>query len=173
VIEPDADEDPTRVCVKCEQRPRWSRHGRCRYCLQCNPKSALASLRVRKHGPAVKPDTPYKQACRARYALLVAAGATPQQASAVCGRIRGTDRFLAQARGNAAVLRDMERKTTPAPYACATTPAPASTRAIALGLAHEHAAALRAAPVSPALAALAAERDAVELEVDAMFAESV
>jgi hypothetical protein len=171
MIEGDEDEDPTRVCSKCEQRPRWSRHRNCRYCVVCNPKSALGALRQRKNGAPLKPDTPHKQACRARYAQLLEAGATWREAARLCGNISGTRKFLAQANAGAAVLRDMERKTTPCPYASDTTPAPASARALVLGLAHEHAEALRAAPVSPALAALAAERDAVELEVDALFAE--
>jgi hypothetical protein len=47
-MEPDEDEDPTRLCAKCEVRPRYSKHGCCRNCLQCAGRQAIKCIRRRK-----------------------------------------------------------------------------------------------------------------------------
>jgi hypothetical protein len=50
-MEPDDDEDPTRTCLKCGKRPRWSHHGACKHCVECATKVAFC-IRVRKEeGP--------------------------------------------------------------------------------------------------------------------------
>jgi hypothetical protein len=35
VLEPDEDEDPSRLCAVCSARPRWSKHGNCTRCAVC------------------------------------------------------------------------------------------------------------------------------------------
>lgn len=48
-LEPDEDEDPTRICVKCEIRPRWSRHGTCRRCVECAGRTVARCILRRKN----------------------------------------------------------------------------------------------------------------------------
>lgn len=48
-LEPDEDEDPTRICVKCEIRPRWSRHGTCRHCVECAGRTVARCILRRKN----------------------------------------------------------------------------------------------------------------------------
>lgn len=83
-IEPDEDEDPTRICTKCEERPRWSRHGCCRLCVECAGKNVAWCIRVRKSEEAPKSKVPSRcdALCRQRYDTLRRLGATSKQARA-------------------------------------------------------------------------------------------
>jgi hypothetical protein len=75
-LEPDEDEDPNRVCVKCGVRPRWSRHGNCRFCVDCNPDSVVHCVKLRKED-APLPNTATRSGQRqVRYRALRKAGAT-------------------------------------------------------------------------------------------------
>lgn len=77
---PEDDDDTTRVCTKCGERPRWSKHGCCKRCLECAGKSARWCISVRKTGElnlSTKPSAVlWRQRCRA----IREAGGTVAQA---------------------------------------------------------------------------------------------
>jgi hypothetical protein len=47
-MEPDEDEDPTRLCAKCGTRPRWSRMGNCTTCVECGGRYVAKCISRRK-----------------------------------------------------------------------------------------------------------------------------
>lgn len=90
MIEPDEDEDPTRLCAKCEQRPRWSKHGACRNCAVCAGSRGLSfCLRRRKSDePSRKVQLPKHAQLRLdRYHALRALGATSAEAVLGAGSV--------------------------------------------------------------------------------------
>lgn len=80
-LEPDEDEDPTRVCVKCGLRPRWSRHQSCTRCVECAGKAVAYCIRVRKEPT---PIGCIQQPRTRRYHQLRAAGASAMFARRYC-----------------------------------------------------------------------------------------
>lgn len=44
----DENDDPTRACARCAARPRWSRHGNCRNCVECSGKKVRYCIMRRK-----------------------------------------------------------------------------------------------------------------------------
>lgn len=69
-LEPDEDEDPTRICAKCGVRPRWSRHGTCKRCVECAGTTVRRCILARKNErwePA-----PHNARRRQRYAAMKA-----------------------------------------------------------------------------------------------------
>lgn len=49
MIEPDEDEDDTRLCAHCGVRPRWSKHGTCKRCAVCTGGKLRAYILHRKN----------------------------------------------------------------------------------------------------------------------------
>lgn len=81
MMEPDEDEDPTRICVKCGIRPRWSRHGQCTRCVECAGKAVAYCIRVRKEPTPVES---IHQSRTERYHRLRRAGASAMFARRYC-----------------------------------------------------------------------------------------
>jgi hypothetical protein len=83
MIDVDEDEDPTRICTKCKLKPRWSRHGTCRRCVDCAGRTVARCIRLRKNDSfAGRADR--ATLARERYGLLKAAGASPKFAKDHC-----------------------------------------------------------------------------------------
>jgi hypothetical protein len=89
-MEPDEDEDPTRLCAKCGLRPRWSKHGACRHCAPCaGVRNLTFCLRARKTDEPPRKVTPSPAAARQqeRYHELRRLGMPSHQArDSVSGR---------------------------------------------------------------------------------------
>ncbi len=97
MIEPDEEEDPTRICEKCGIRPRWSRSLICKRCVECAGKAVAYCIRARKGevppGPSSDPRSPGH---RERYARLKAAGANGAFARNYCRSKIGFERAMRQ-----------------------------------------------------------------------------
>lgn len=97
------DEDPTRICAKCERYPRWSRHPHCIQCRHCaGPTEVARKVRIRsrwvtKRAAYLKPENVEQ---RRRYALLALAGVPYAERQ----RASKTERDTAQALNKRRVL---------------------------------------------------------------------
>lgn len=86
MMEPDEDEDQTRLCSRCARRPRWSRHAGCKFCIQCGGRSVIKSLKHRKGGTSRKVEPkPWVAARRVRYYELRALGVRSAEALILSG----------------------------------------------------------------------------------------
>ena len=94
-LEPDEDEDPTRTCVKCGVRPRWSSHQNCTRCVECAGKGVAYCIRVRKE-PI--PIGSRHNARTRRYHELRVAGASAMFARRYCRSPAGFEMGMRQLR---------------------------------------------------------------------------